>query len=62
MKLTDAELVQVITQRWRKCLETNGLYWRALKPLEALRTECDEAIAAYKEVQAEFTRRTRGRI
>lgn len=67
MKLTDAELKQVMTRRWHKCQETNRLYWRAqkiplaeaLKPLEPLLAANDKAIAAYKEVQAEFMKRTK---
>ena len=65
--MTDIELKVAMCQRWNECKRTNGRYYRArktalaeaLKPLEALKVACDEAIAAYKVLQEEFMKRTK---
>ncbi len=65
--MTDNELKKAMMQRWHECQKANSLYYRAREKalegvnetLEPLRFVCDEAVAAYKVLQAEFMERTR---
>lgn len=65
--MTDIELKEAMCQRWDECKRTNGLYYRAreaaiaeaIKSFEPLKVACDEAIAAYEVLQAEFMERTK---
>ena len=65
--MTDVELERAMIRRWAAVRKANGLYYRAREKalegvdetLEPLKFVCDEAIAAYKKLQAEFMVRTR---